>query len=89
MLARVESRSRDEIHLEQRHQHVNDKKTAHPGLSNTRGDAVVTGGSLFLQGGSVGGYVQPNTAGAAVNDALDRGVCGRAVDDQCRRSAMR
>ncbi|MGE8672033.1 MAG: beta strand repeat-containing protein [Achromobacter kerstersii] len=70
VLARVESRSRDEVHLSSATNIVSDK-TAHPGLSQTRSVAVVTGGSLFfVAGGSVGGYVQSDTAGAAVNDAL-------------------
>ncbi|MGH8816015.1 MAG: hypothetical protein ACREX5_05430, partial [Achromobacter pestifer] len=69
-LARVESRSRDEIRLSSQASIVNDK-TAQPGLSSDRVDAVVTGGSLyFVAAGSVGGYAQSDIAGTAVNDAL-------------------
>ncbi len=69
-LAQVESRQRDDVRLASQASIVNDK-TAHPGLSSGRGDAVVIGGTLYFEaGGSIGGYAQADVAGVAVNDAL-------------------
>src|SRR5699024_5534069 len=69
-LAHVESRGRDEIHLQADGDIANDPVTQ-PGLSHERTSPVVIGGSLyFAAGGSVGKLADQDISGLQTNNAL-------------------
>src|SRR3546814_548342 len=70
-LAHVESRTRAEIHLDSLTNIFNDPVNQ-PGLSASRPDPVVIGGSLYFTAanGSVGQYASAEVPGLTTNNAL-------------------